>query len=168
MEDSRAPFVIDVELVDRIGKTLDQVDDDKAVVDSVAVRSYDVGELEVVVNEEDGVFYPAVGAVSGRAYRTEKLRRFGYLHLHAPRDSLLFGEGWSVPAHEFHYWDSTRPGDDLTARKASSGAEYLCAHTSPTLYAGFPHLYYYSNPQVAARFVEKCMHHKEAENHGTN
>ena len=117
---------------------------------------------------EDGVFYPAVGAVSGRAYRTEKLRRFGYLHLHAPRDSLLFGEGWSVPAHEFHYWDSTRPGDDLTARKASSGAEYLCAHTSPTLYAGFPHLYYYSNPQVAARFVEKCMHHKEAENHGTN
>ena len=83
-------------------------------------------------------------------------------------DSLLFADGEQIPAHEFHYWDSTNTGSDLTARKVSSGVEYLCGHTSPTLYAGFPHLYFYSDINIAKRFAEKCSEYKDRKSYGIN
>ena len=43
------------------------------------------------------------GVIPGRAYRTPKLNRFGYITLTDKQDTGL-GE---IPAHEFHYFDST-------------------------------------------------------------
>ena len=106
---------------------------------------------------EDGVFYPMAGAIRGQAFRTGKLRRFGYIHLTADKENLLCKSGESLVAHEFHYWDSTSPGGDFTACKASSGMDYPCAHATDTLYAGFPHLYFYAKPSIAWNFSKKCM-----------
>ena len=61
-----------------------------------------------------------------------------------------------VPAHEFHYFDSTSNGDTLTARKPVGSRSWKCMHQTETMLAGFPHLYYYGNPQVAAAFLRKC------------
>ena len=110
---------------------------------------------------EDGVFYPVVGAVPGKAFRTPKLQRFGYITLTSCREGLFGSAGQTIPAHEFHYWDSTAPGSGLTARKASSGAQYPCAYYSPTLYAGFPHLYLCADPRMAFNFAEKCRQYNE-------
>ena len=44
-----------------------------------------------------------------KAYRTPKLNRFGYITLTEKQDTGL-GE---IPAHEFHYFDSTDCGEDF-------------------------------------------------------
>ncbi|SEL55350.1 cobyrinic acid a,c-diamide synthase [Ruminococcus sp. YRD2003] len=110
------------------------------------------------LTDGSGSTYAMAGVIKGRAFPTERLQRFGYITMKADSDSLLFGSGEAIRAHEFHYWDSTNCGKDLTAEKAD-GRTWRCCHTSDTLYAGFPHIYFYSDVKAAARFVEKCIDH---------
>jgi cobyrinic acid a,c-diamide synthase len=100
--------------------------------------------------------YPMCGVIKGAAFKTDKLQRFGYITLTAARDNLLCKAGGSIRSREFHYWESDCPGDGFTAEKAGSDAFYHCVHTTDTLYAGFPHLYFPANPSFAMRFAEKC------------
>ncbi len=102
----------------------------------------------------------AVGVIDAAAYCAGGLRRFGYISLRTPKDSL-FGE-LCLPAHEFHYWDVTALGDDCEAVRARGGARYRCAYAGPSLYAGFPHLYLYSHPEAAAGFISKCQEYENA------
>lgn len=99
--------------------------------------------------------YAGVGAIPGRVFKTDGLRRFGYAEMTARRDGLLCGAGESLRVHEFHYWDSSNSGSDFLARKAD-GREWECGHGTGSLYAGFPHLYFYSNINAAERFVRKA------------
>lgn len=101
-----------------------------------------------------------VGALHTNCRDMKKLSRFGYAEISAENNSLLFAPGDSIRGHEFHHWDAESPGDGLTA-KNTSGKSWKCAHTSYTLYAGYPHLYFYSNPRCAKRFIAKCSHRKE-------
>lgn len=102
-----------------------------------------------------GAEYAGVGVIPGRVFKTDKLQRFGYAEMTARRGCLLCGEGESVRVHEFHYWDSDCGGTDLIARK-SDGRQWECAHCTDSLYAGFPHLYFYSDIRTAERFVRKA------------
>lgn len=99
--------------------------------------------------------YSMVGAISGYAYKTDKLQRFGYITLNAKSDSLLFRRGEKIPAHEFHYWDSTNNGNALIAEK-HDGKSWRCAICTKNMYAGFPHIYFYSDIEIAERFVKAC------------
>lgn len=103
--------------------------------------------------------YEMAGAISSDCFDTKKLSRFGYVTLTAKSDSLLLRTGERVRAHEFHYWDSDQPGGDLRAQKPS-GRAWDCAHVSETLYAGYPHLSFASNPETARRFVAKALERK--------
>lgn len=107
------------------------------------------------VEDSCGTKYKTVGVISGNAYKTEKLRRFGYITMTADRDNLLCKKGESFPAHEFHYWDSTSCGDGFTARKPD-GREWKCGHISENMYLGFPHLYLFSRIGMAENFVKRC------------
>ena len=97
-----------------------------------------------------------VGAFSGRAANTGKLSRFGYIEMTARSDGLLCNAGERLPAHEFHYWDSTTPGGAFQAQKPLSDRGWDCAWHTPTLYAGFPHIHLAGCPKAAARFVAAC------------
>lgn len=99
--------------------------------------------------------WPMVGFLPGKCENTGHLVRFGYVRLQANRDNLLCGKGQTLQAHEFHYYDSDNPGDTFTASR-STGKSWPCAVTSHTLYAGFPHFHFYSDPQIAARFLAAC------------
>ena len=103
--------------------------------------------------------HSVVGAIETGCYNAKKLQRFGYTTISAEKDSLLFAADTSIRAHEFHYWDAENPGDDLVSRKPSSKT-WKCAYTTDTLYAGYPHLYFPSNPDAAARFINKCLERK--------
>jgi cobyrinic acid a,c-diamide synthase len=105
------------------------------------------------LKDGDGREHPMTGCLEGVAANAGRLRRFGYLTLTARRDSLLCREGETLPAHEFHYWDCGNPGDAFRAEKASGGDSWNCVVANASLYAGFPHLYFRSNPVVAGRFV---------------
>ncbi len=99
---------------------------------------------------------PMVGALPGRGYAAGRLVRFGYAHLRAESDSLLFRAGEAVPVHEFHHWESTENGADLTAEKPS-GRSWRCCHATPTLYAGWPHLHFAGELPLAERFVARSQ-----------
>jgi cobyrinic acid a,c-diamide synthase len=97
-----------------------------------------------------------VGAVSGEVFPTSSLQRFGYITMKAKSDNLLCKSGETIRAHEFHYWDSSDCGSGFTAEK-SDGRTWDCCHVSRTLYAGFPHINFYSDISIAERFVQACV-----------
>lgn len=117
--------------------------------------------LHQQLEDAGGCRYPMAGLVPGHAVKTPKLQRFGYVDLTAKRDSLLAAQGEKLAAHEFHYWDSTAPGTDYIAEKRSNGLRYDAVIAGDSLYAGFPHLYFYANPKAAVRYVEKCRAYAE-------
>ena len=71
------------------------------------------------------------------------------------KDTLLLRAGEKVPVHEFHYWDTTADGTDMTLTKVSNGKQWNFGYAGETLYAGFPHLYL-GGGQLAERFVSAC------------
>lgn len=109
--------------------------------------------LQQSLQDQNAVSWPMVGALHGDGIRTGQLQRFGYLHLTAETDSLLFRQGETVPAHEFHYWDSTENGSSLTAGKPLRDRTWRCGVVGPALYAAFPHLHFGGDIPMAARFV---------------
>ena len=101
-----------------------------------------------------------VGVVSGDAFKTPRLQRFGYITITANRDNLLCRAGESIRSHEFHYWNSDNLGADFTAKKAGRDNSWQCVHATDTLYAGFPHIYFPANPSFAERFVRALVKYK--------
>lgn len=112
--------------------------------------------LHEILAAGDGTEYPLVGVIPGKTFSTEKLQRFGYVRLRANRDNMLCENGGEIPAHEFHYWDSSNCGAGFTAVKESTGRQWDCVHASPSMYAGFPHLYFYADIPAAERFISAC------------
>ena len=102
---------------------------------------------------------PMVGALKGDCWDTGKLTRFGYVTLQAKKDNLLCRAGEAIAAHEFHHWDCAQPGDSFTAKKPT-GRQGDCAVSGPTLYAGYPHFHFYSNPAFAEGFIDSCIKEK--------
>ena len=96
------------------------------------------------------------GCLPGTGFQTKSLQRFGYEWLTAEEDSLLFRKGEKIPAHEFHYWDSTENGSDLHVVKPN-GKTWRCGYTSKSLYAAFPHLHLGGELPLAERFAEACI-----------
>lgn len=109
----------------------------------------------------DGKSYKMAGVIPGRAFRTPRLGRFGYITLTQNPESME-AKDWQgeIPAHEFHYFDSTNCGDAFYASKPQSTRGWNCMHAAGRILAGFPHLYYYGNPQVPRRFLENCLEYR--------
>lgn len=109
--------------------------------------------------------YDMVGIIDGEAYRTPRLNRFGYITLTSNRDGLCGPAGTSFKAHEFHYFESTACGDGWHARKPAAKRSWECIQMYDNIQVGFPHLYYYSNPQALAHFLDRCADFAEAGAH---
>lgn len=101
----------------------------------------------------DGIMYDMCGVIEGETRRTDGLVRFGYVELQSPN---LEG---TLKAHEFHHWDSDDNGDDWIATDVT-GNRYRCMHDDGRIVAGFPHLYYHSNPGFVDSFLEKASEFK--------
>ncbi len=104
----------------------------------------------------DGAVYNMVGAIKAKTFKTDRLQRFGYITMKSNKNGLLGGEGFTMPAHEFHYWDSTSNGEDFSAEKPLSNRAWSCAHMSESLYAGFPHFHFSACPTVCKNYLKTC------------
>lgn len=113
--------------------------------------------LQETLEDAAGEVWPMVGAIPGHAARRDRLVRFGYATIAARRDTLLAAEGDVLNVHEFHYWDSSNNGDAFHARKPQSNRSWDCVVATPTLHAGFPHLFLRGNPSAGVRFVDACV-----------
>ena len=109
--------------------------------------------------------YRMCGVLPGTCRMTDRLVRFGYLELemkdgengtegYLPEGYLM--KGHRIRGHEFHYFDSTDAGDACTARKPGGQRSWDCMAVQGNIMAGFPHLYYRSDPAFAQRFVSAC------------
>jgi len=115
--------------------------------------------LQHDIQTKDNLTYPMVGFIDGNSFPTGKLCRFGYATLTSKRKGL-FGNNCEIKGHEFHYWDSTNNGDGFVAKQSSRTQD--CMVYTDKLAAGFPHLYYYSNPEAIMQFVETCRNYSNA------
>ncbi len=106
--------------------------------------------------------HPMTDVLDGEGLDTGRLQRFGYVELTAAKDSLLFRASERVPAHEFHYWDCTENGSDLTASKPQNGKSWSCGVCTPTMYAAFPHLHFGGDFPFAARFTAAAAAYRHA------
>lgn len=110
--------------------------------------------LSESLEDSEGHEWPMAGALPGHAKNAGKLVRFGYGHISSEEDNMLLRAGEQVPVHEFHYWDTTENGSDMTLTKVSNGKQWRFGYAGDTLYAGFPHLYIANG--LAERFVDTC------------
>ena len=104
--------------------------------------------------------FPMCGVLPGTCRMTDKLVRFGYIELEnkgawAGAAGYL-QSGHHIRGHEFHYFDSTDNGDACTAWKPGRKRSWDCMVLKENIMAGFPHLYYRSDPAFAGTFVERC------------
>jgi cobyrinic acid a,c-diamide synthase len=113
--------------------------------------------LHDTMEDMDKVSHTMVGAISGKVYKTERLNRFGYITLTSKQDQMLATEGEKTRGHEFHYFDSSSCGNSFSAKKPLRDTQWDCIHGNDRLAAGFPHLYYYSNPKMPYRFLQSCL-----------
>ncbi|MBO5521040.1 MAG: cobyrinate a,c-diamide synthase [Eubacterium sp.] len=111
--------------------------------------------LQQELEDEQGKVWPLCGVLPGNGFRTKCLQRFGYHWLQAEKDSMLFRTGEKVPVHEFHYWDCTCNGTDLTSVKPD-GRQWACGYADESMYAAFPHLHLGGALPLAERFVQRC------------
>ena len=97
-----------------------------------------------------------VGYLKSSCSNQSRLVRFGYTTLTAKRDNLLCKTGEQLRGHEFHYYDCNDNGDSFLAAK-QNGTAWDSVIATDTLYAGYPHLHFYSNQQAAYNYYLKCL-----------
>ena len=76
--------------------------------------------LQEGLEDENGVFWPMAGVLSGRGKRASGTGRFGYISLTAEQDTPYLPRGETIAAHEFHRWDSGDNGTACRAQKRDS------------------------------------------------
>ena len=113
------------------------------------------------LTDAGGKRWKMAGVLSGEAVPKGKLVRFGYVEVTAREDGLFLPAGQALRAHEFHYWDTNDNGDSFMAVKASGKGQWPCMRQEHRILAGFPHLYYGSNPELARNFVDCCAQWKQ-------
>ncbi|MCD8350807.1 MAG: cobyrinate a,c-diamide synthase [Planctomycetaceae bacterium] len=116
--------------------------------------------LQESLTDKDGKTHAMAGALPGRGSYAGGLRRFGYIGVTQTADTLLGPKGTSIKGHEFHYWDSSECGSACVAEKPTGGG-WNCVQAPGNVFAGFPHLYFLSNPECAASFVQAAARWRE-------
>lgn len=141
--------------------------------------------LHRTLEDPEGKKWQMVGLLDADAFRTKKLSRFGYITLktnqtnpallpdqmsdqmesknldetengkHKEKTERGENDRVAIRGHEFHYWDSTDPGTALLAEKPLSSRKWACMHVSDRMIAGFPHLYYRSDPNWILNFLNR-------------
>ncbi len=111
------------------------------------------------LEDSEGQIHESCGVIKGEVKNTGKLARFGYITVTSDSPDSILRDG-AVKGHEFHYWDSDNCGGSWKAVK-TNGKEYMCVHEEGGLVAGYPHLYFYSNPKVPFNFLQKVLSYKE-------
>jgi cobyrinic acid a,c-diamide synthase len=113
------------------------------------------------IEDLGGTYHKMVGLINDRAFNTNRMHsHFGYITMKAKKDNLLCKKGETFTAHEFHYYDSDNYGDCFDVSKPISNKKWMAGNATDTLYAGFPHLYFWSNIEMTENFLKKCTQYK--------
>ena len=103
------------------------------------------------IQDAEGKIWPMAGILGGRARMTESLGPFGYVRIQTQKESLIGNQ--AVPAHEFHYSMMENEPEDFEIRK-KTGRGWRGGAALPWLYGAYPHLYFYSCPEIPINFIQ--------------
>lgn len=107
--------------------------------------------------DRDGVVHEMCGVVPGEVKMQGKLAALGYREATAVGGHFLLPVGETVRGHEFHYSTLTELGEFAYAYRVKGlRGEKEEGYAGGRLVAGYTHLYFPSNPEVARRFVEEA------------
>lgn len=113
-----------------------------------------------------GTRYPMVGVLPGYAVMQQRRARLGYTTVRARVDTPLLHAGEEARGHEFHYsaWEGV-PADlphayDVQPRRADAAAPRPEGYACGNLLASYVHLHFWSNPDLARRFVQTAITHR--------
>lgn len=102
-----------------------------------------------------GVPYDMAGVIQGSCYNSDVPVKNGYIEPVSNTNNLLLRRGGRFRTYEYHIYESTDPGSTFTVNKGTDSWKSI--NSSPTLYAGFPHLHFYTNTKMAERFMQSCV-----------
>ncbi|GIO12532.1 cobyrinate a,c-diamide synthase [Cohnella xylanilytica] len=111
----------------------------------------------------DGARYPMVGLVPGCVRMRPKLAALGYREAAGTPGNFLLGPGETARGHEFHYSVYEAPeGEEPPYAYETKGLRGTKREgfVRDRLVAGYTHLHFASNPEVAGRFAEACRQYK--------
>ena len=114
------------------------------------------------LKDADGNEHMLVSALPGEGFPTGRLGRFGYIEATIQKAGLLGKAGEKIRGHEFHYWDSTENGDAFLAEKPVGSRNWNCMFHTETMAAGFPHFYFFNNPEMLFRFLIKAAEYQNS------
>lgn len=109
--------------------------------------------------------FPMAGVFRSRVAMTGKLQRFGYANLEFLADTPLGPAGTRVRVHEFHYSriipaeETNATADCLALQKGDM--RWRCGLMLENVLAGYPHIHFYSNPDLAGNFLARCAAFKD-------
>ncbi len=105
-----------------------------------------------------GTLHPLVDLIPGKIKMTNRLQNFGYQEPVALKDTFLFPAGAKLRSHEFHYsvWDC--PAEIQPLYRIG---QRLDGFAGERLLAGYQHLHFGSDPELAKRLVENCSSKKD-------
>ena len=108
--------------------------------------------------DSTGALHPLVGLIPGKIKMTGRLQNFGYQEPVVLKDTFLFSAGTKLRSHEFHYsvWDCP-----VEVQPAYRMGERLDGFIAERLLAGYQHLHFGSDPELAKRLVENCSSGKK-------
>lgn len=110
---------------------------------------------------KEGETFEMCSVLPEDCFFTGKLVRFGYVTVEEKTQDFWTG-GQGIRGHEFHYFDSSKNGEDCIATKPVTGRNWPCVHADENHWWGFPHLYYPANSAFAEHFVEAAGRYKES------
>lgn len=122
--------------------------------------------LQKELQVKDGSTFQMAGVLDGKAVPAHRLCRFGYMEAEmkaagvfgaSSQESIGLKTAGKLKGHEFHYFDCTENGDGFVIEKPLSDRKYEGVVYTKSMAAGFPHFYYYSNPEMLYEFLLNCV-----------
>ncbi|HEX9063250.1 MAG TPA: cobyrinate a,c-diamide synthase [Clostridia bacterium] len=115
--------------------------------------------------DRDGNSFEMMGIIPAVSEMTSKLQRFGYVDVQIEEDCVLSNRTSSVRAHEFHYSKTTLKRECKSCYKVlkhrnDKVISWECGYKVNNLLAGYPHIHFWANPDLAKSFVENCANFK--------
>ena len=115
------------------------------------------------ITDREGNLYKMAGVIPGKSEMTAGLQRFGYVEVHISGDNVLSKMPCRVRAHEFHY-STTAVVEDFPCsyrvfkpRRNSEAPSWKCGYVSDNMLAGYPHIHFWANTDLARGFINSCI-----------
>ncbi len=117
-----------------------------------------------ILDEKSSIEHEMCGVFDGISKKQDRLVRFGYVSAETQKDGVFGAAGTVLKGHEFHRYDCEFNGDGYLIKKPSAGSgkaktkerSYNGIYYNRTMSAGWPHFYYYSNPEAVFHFLKQC------------